>query len=87
MLLLTKVVIGDGGDEEGGVSGPLLNTGQVEEGEAAGAAPHRLRPLDGGDANEAGQRSGLEQVADVLTGPEQPRVVATCLIRIGRAHV
>lgn len=40
MLLLTKVFISDGRDEEGRVSGPFLNTGEVEEGETAGAAPH-----------------------------------------------
>lgn len=40
MLLLAEVFISDGGDEEGRVSGPLLNAGEVEEGETAGAAPH-----------------------------------------------
>lgn len=40
MLLLTEVFISDRGDEEGRVSGPFLNTGQVEERETAGAAPH-----------------------------------------------
>lgn len=40
MLLLSEVFIGGRADEEDGVSGPLLDAGQVEEGEASGAAPH-----------------------------------------------
>lgn len=82
MLLLTEVFIGDGGHEEGRVFGPLLNTGEVEEGETAGAAPHRLRPLDGGDADETGESSRLKQVADVLTGPEQTGSITTCLVGV-----
>lgn len=40
MLLLTKVFISGRGDKEGRVFGPFLNTGEVEERETAGAAPH-----------------------------------------------
>lgn len=38
---------------------------------------HRLRPLDGGDADETGESSRLKQVADVLTGPEQTGSITT----------
>lgn len=40
VLLLTEVFVGHGGHEEDRVPGPLLDAGQVEEGEAAAAAPH-----------------------------------------------
>lgn len=83
MLLLTEVFISDRGDEEGRVSGPFLNTGQVEERETAGAAPHRLGPLDGGDADQTGESSRLKQVTDVLTGSEQTCGVTTCLVGVG----
>jgi len=45
MLLLPEVFVRDGGDEEDRVSGPFLDAGQVEEGEAAGAAPHLHRKV------------------------------------------
>lgn len=51
VLLLSKVLVGNRGHQEDGVSGPLLHTGQVEETETAGARPHLLCPLDGGDAD------------------------------------
>lgn len=56
MLLLTEVFIGDGADEEDGVSGPFLNAGQVEEGEAPGAAPH-LNTNTGSDPQESRSES------------------------------
>lgn len=83
MLLLPKVVVCDGGDQEGRVSGPLLDAGQVEEREAAAAAPHRLRPLDRGNADETGESSGLEQLAHILTGSDQPRRISACLAGVG----
>ena len=38
---------------------------------------NRLRPLDGADADEAGESSGLKQVTDVLTRPEKTWAIAT----------
>lgn len=55
----------------------------MEEGETAGAAPHRLCPLHRGDADQTGERSGLKQVADVLTGPLQASGISTCLVGVG----
>lgn len=56
-LLLAEILIRDRRHQEDRVPSPLLDTGQMEEREAAAAAPHRLRSLDGGDADEAGQGS------------------------------
>lgn len=83
MLLLTEVFISDGGHEEDGVSGPLLDTRQVKQGETAGAAPHRLSPLHRADTDQTGQRSGLKQVTDVLTGSHQTGSITTCLVGVG----
>lgn len=57
VLLLTKVFISHGGDKEGRVLGPLLDAGDVEERETPTTTPHRLVPLDGGNADEAGDGS------------------------------
>lgn len=40
MLFLTKVFVSDRGHEEDRILGPFLDTGEVEEGETAGTAPH-----------------------------------------------
>lgn len=66
MLLLTKVFISDGGDEEDRVSGPFLNAGQVEEGEASRAAPH-LNTNTGSDPQETrSESSGSEGTTQLM---------------------
>lgn len=63
VLLLTEVFISDGRDEEGWVSGPFLNTREVEERETAGAAPH----LGG---RKKGRKEGRKE------GKERTRVIS-----------
>lgn len=82
-LLLSKVLVCDRRHQEDRVSSPFLHTGQVEEGETARTAPHRLCSLDRGDADEASQGSRLKQFIHKLACPLQTRAVSSALLAVG----